>query len=206
MQQSNKTISNIENIILRHGEEGLMRYLEIIAPSDADIFISRLYQELGNIVQNLEETAQHRQNDSEDRITSDIVLLLRQSGYDATHDTDSRGHVDIRVKNNTFIWLGEAKIHRDYDWLFQGLRQLHTRYSTGREDGSGILIYIKGANAKKVMDEWREKLEAGGECNLKSTNDGSEKLTFWSIHQHEGSGLDIFTKHIGVSLFYKPQK
>ena len=206
MQQLKATISNIENIILRHGKEGLMRYLEIIHPSDGNKFISRLYQEIANIVQNLEETAHHRRNDNEDRITSDIVLLLRQSGYDATHDTDSRGHVDIRVKNKIFVWLGEAKIHSNYDWLLEGLKQLHTRYSTGREEGSGILIYIKVANAKAVIDEWRKKLESGRECNLKETSDGSEKLTFWSIHQHEGSGLDISTKHIGVSLFYNPQK
>jgi hypothetical protein len=206
MQQSKNTVSNIESIILRHGEEGLMRYLEIIAPSDGNKFISRLYQELASIVQNLEETAQYRQNDSEDRITSDVVLLLRQSGYDATHDTDHRGHVDIRVKNKTFVWLGEAKIHSNYSWLLDGLKQLHMRYSTGKEEGSGILIYIKGSNAKRVMDEWRKRLEADGECNLKETNEGIEKLTFWSIHQHEGSGLEISTKHIGVSLFYNPQK
>lgn len=33
------------------------------------------------------------------------------------------------------------------------------------------------------MDEWRSRLEEGKDCNLKETNDGSEKLTFMSIHQ-----------------------
>lgn len=206
MPPSNKTISNIDSFTSRHGEEGLIRYLEIIDPLDGGIFISRLYQEIADIVQNIEQTAHRREEDDEDRITSDIILLLRQTGYDATHDTENRGHPDIRIRNKQFIWLGEAKIHRDYDWLLDGLKQLHTRYLTGREEGSGILIYIKGANAKKVMDEWRKRLDTGNECNLKETSNGSEKLTFWSLHQHVGSGLDIRTKHIGVSLYYKPEK
>lgn len=199
-------ISSIEKIIERRGNEWLLRSIEICCPPDGEAFISRLYLELSSIIRDIEQSAQYRQNDSEDRITVDIVHMLHRAGYDASHDTDSRGHIDLRVKSGTFIWLGEAKIHRDYNWLLDGLKQLHTRYSTGREDGSGLLIYIKGSNAKAVMDEWRKRLEAGNECNLKETSDDSEKLTFWSLHQHEGSGLDITTKHIGVSLYYNPEK
>lgn len=207
MKQSQKVLSSIRKICERRGTEWLIRVIEIIVPPKGDVFINRLYQEISNIVRHIEQSAQYRQNDSEDRITIDIVGLLRQSGYDATHDTDSRGHVDIRVNNDNFVWLGEAKIHKSYNWLLEGLKQLHTRYLTGREDGSGLLIYfIKTANAKSVMAEWRKRLEAGNECNLKETNDDVEKLTFWSIHQHEGSGLDVRTKHIGISLYYKPKK
>ena len=132
--------------------------------------------------------------------------MLRQTGYDASHDKDHRGHPDFCVTSMDYLWLGEAKIHKSYDWLLDGLKQLHTRYSTGREDGSGLLIYIKNANAKAAMDEWRKRLEDSKECNLKETNDGQEKLTFWSLHQHEGSGSDIQTKHIGISLYYNPEK
>ena len=206
MQESNKSIFTIEQIIERHGTEWFQRHIEIAYPLSGEIFVSRLYAEIENIVRMLEQTAHLRQDDKEDRITLDVIHLLCQAGYDASHDTDSRGHVDILVRNKTFVWLGEAKIHGSYDWLLDGLKQLQTRYLTGREEGSGILIYIKGPNAKKVMDEWRKRLVAGSECNLKKTSDEPEKLTFWSVHQHEGSGLDISTKHIGVSLFYKPQK
>jgi len=151
-------------------------------------------------VRYVEKTAQHRQGDTEDRITIDIVGMLCQAGYDASHDKDHRGHADLCVESTHFIWLGEAKIHNDYNWLLDGLKQLHTRYTTGREDGSGLLIYITRKNAKAVMEEWRKRLVDGNECGLKSTNDGQEKLTFWSLHQHEGSGYDINTKHIGISL------
>jgi hypothetical protein len=206
MIQFPKILSSINSIIERRGAEWLTRVLEIIHPSQRDIFLDRLYQEISSIVRYIEQTAQYRQKDTEDRTTIEIVGMLRQSGYDASHDKDHRGHPDFCVESLDYIWLGEAKIHRDYDWLIDGLKQLHKRYSTGLEDGSGILIYIYGMNAKAVMDEWRERLEARNECNLKQTNDGQEKLTFWSLHQHTGSGLDLQTKHIGISLYYNPEK
>jgi hypothetical protein len=198
--------SSLNSIIERHGTDWLIRRIEIVVPSSGEVFISRLYQELADILRNIEETANHRQDDSEDRITVDIVMMLRQSGFNATHDTETRGHVDIRVTNKSFVWLGEAKIHSTYDWLLDGLKQLLSRYTTGRENGSGLLIYICGANAQSVMEKWRGRLEDGSECGLKKTEDNDEKLTFWSIHQHTGSGLDIRTKHIGVSLYFKPEK
>jgi hypothetical protein len=34
--------------------------------------------------------------------------------------------------------------------------------------------------------------------------DETERLTFWSIHTHEGSGLEIRTKHFGVCLYHNP--
>ena len=65
MQEFNRTISTIEEIIERHGSEGLQRHLEIAYPLDGEIFISRLYKELTNIVRMLEETAHLRQDDEE---------------------------------------------------------------------------------------------------------------------------------------------
>jgi hypothetical protein len=206
MIQFPKILSSIKSIIERRGGEWLTRVIEIIHPFQRDIFLDRLYQEISSIVRYIEQTAQYRQKDTEDRTTIEIVGMLRQAGYDASHDKDHRGHPDFCVESMDFLWLGEAKIHKSYNWLLDGLKQLHTRYSTGREDGSGILIYIYGMNAKAVMDEWRERLEARNECNLKQTNNGQEKLTFWSLHQHTGSGLDLQTKHIGISLYYNPEK
>jgi len=190
----------------RHGEADFERIMEIRHPETSEVFIKRLYKELQEIIDGLERSASFRQSDKEDRITLDVVLALHRAGYNATHEEYSKGHTDITVTQNGFKWLGEAKIHKDYDWLLDGLKQLIGRYSTGREAGSGLLIYIKGSNAKAVLDEWRRRLEKGNECHLKSTEDSdkTESLTFWSIHTHEGSGLEIRTKHLGVSLYHNP--
>jgi len=87
------------------------------------------------------------------------------------------------------------------------LKQLHERYSTGREDGPGLLVYIRGRNAQAVIEEWRKRIIADKYCCLKETRDAgdNDKLSFWSVHKHEGSGLDIETKHIGVALFVNPK-
>jgi len=190
----------------RHGEDELLRTIEILHPDGSETFLKRLYKELSAVIDYLERTASLRQNDGEDRITIDIVMGLRQAGYIATHDEYSKGHADITVTQDSFKWLGEAKLHGSYDWLLKGLKQLLGRYTTGREDGSGLLIYIKGSNALAVLNEWRRGLEVGNECNLKGTEGGdeAERLTFWSIHTHEGSGLEIRTKHLGVCLYHKP--
>jgi len=188
----------------RHGEEDFLRTMEIRHPDTSEIFVERLYKELNAVIDDLERSASYRQKDWEDHITIDVVLCLRRAGYNAIHDEYSKGNTDITVTQDRFKWLGEAKIHGAYDWLLKGLKQLIDRYATGREAGSGLLIYIKGSNAKAVLDEWRRQLEQGNGCNLKSTEDAdrTESLAFWSIHTHEGSGLEIRTKHLGVSLYH----
>lgn len=206
MRTADKDIASIEKFMERNGQESLIRTIEILAPENSDVFIRRLYDEIAETVRLLEETAHLRQDDPEDKITIDLLLPLKRTGYNISHDTDTRGHIDIRVEAKKFVWLGEAKIHSTYDWLLDGLKQLHTRYATGKEDGYGLVIYIKVKNAKAVMDEWRSKMEGCNACGLKEARDGEEKLTFWSIHQHAGSGLEISNKHIGVSLYYKPEK
>jgi len=190
----------------RYGDEDLLRTIEIHHPPTGEAFIERLYKELGAVICDIERSAPLRQNDGEDRITIDVITSLRRAGYNATHDAYSKGHADITVTQDSYRWLGEAKLHGSYDWLLKGLKQLLGRYTTGREAGSGLLVYMKGGNARAVLDEWRCRLEMGNECNLKSTEDAdkTEKLAFWSIHTHEGSGLEIRTKHLGVALYHNP--
>jgi hypothetical protein len=191
----------------RHGDEELLRTIEIVHPPTGEVFVERLYKELSAVIGDIERSADIRQKDGEERITIDVISGLHRAGYNATHDAYSKGHADITVTQDNFVWLGEAKIHKDYEWVLKGLKQLLGRYTTGREYGSGLLIYIRGSNASAVLDEWRRRLEKGNECDLKRTEDAdkAEKLAFWSIHTHEGCGLAIRTKHLGVSLYFKPE-
>lgn len=205
MGDSKDLNSRLQDICKRHGEEGLLRYIEIKYPQSGAEFLRRLYSEIKAIVDHLESTAQDKQEDSEDKLTRYVMGLLNQTGYTATHDQDQKGHTDLLVSSGGFRWLGEAKLHDDYAWLFHGLEQLQT-YATGREAGYGLLIYLRVQNAQAVMDEWRTRLSQSSNSYLKSMNDGDEPLTFWSIHQHEASGADMNTKHIGVSLYYRPPR
>jgi hypothetical protein len=194
-------LSTLEEVIRRHGEDKFIRWKQINYPSDEQQFVARLYAELKGIVERLEASAHDKQNDDEDKLTRYVVDMVHQTGYNATHDQDQKGHTDLIIWSQNFKWLGEAKRHRDYEWLFHGLKQIQT-YATGREVGYGLLIYLFGTNAKAVMDEWRTRLSESSNSYVKSINDGTEPLTFWSIHQHQASGADMNTKHIGVSMYY----
>src|SRR5262249_17512116 len=82
------------------------------------------------IAQEHSKTRQHRYERDEDALTTDIITDLKALGFDASHDTDYGGHGDIVIEaRDDFLWLGEAKIHRDYDWLMKGFLQLDTRYA-----------------------------------------------------------------------------
>jgi hypothetical protein len=149
--------STLQEIISRHGQNWLVRCIEVNYPRSGEIFLRRLYKELRSVVEELESSAHDKQYDSEDKLTRYVVAMLRQTGYQATHDEDQKGHTDLMVSSVGFKWLGEAKRHNDYEWLFHGLQQLQT-YATGREAGYGLLIYIFNQNASAVMDEWRRRL------------------------------------------------
>ncbi len=170
-------------------------------------FIKVIYKDIDRIVEIIQENPELRQNDIEDRLSIEIVSMLRFCGYNATHDQKFGGHTDILVRKNNYVWIAEAKIHRDYEYLWQGFQQLNTRYSTGdsnQKDG-GILIYIRGANTKNVIDEWKKRLSNKNLQNYNSFPCPKRELAFYSTHTHEGSGLQFTVRHIPVILYFSPQ-
>lgn len=172
-----------------------------------DEFIEILYKDIDDIISRIQENPELRQNDSEDRITIDIVNQLHVMGYNASHDSKIGGHTDISVKKSNFLWIGEAKIYYDYGWLWKEFLQLVTRYSTGdstQKDG-GILVYIKVPNTKKIMENWKKFLL---EKNLSEYSEKTchlKDLSFFSQHTHEKSGMLFQIRHMPVMLYFNPQ-
>ncbi|MBI3235321.1 MAG: hypothetical protein HYZ42_15015 [Bacteroidetes bacterium] len=183
-------------------------------PESYDQFINRLYKSIDRIVQMLEDSSSLQQTSGEDLLTVQIVAGLKMAEYNASHDNYTSGHVDIRVEHKEYIWLGEAKIHNEYDWLFKGITQLMNRYSKGRPNQShmGIIIYIFGLNAKNVMIKWKQHLQEKSQlaefknelgyqsidCKIESS------LYFTSEHTHPTSGSNVYIKHFPVLLHHKP--
>ena len=202
MQQINlnKKIKNYSDL---YSKEELLNLLKKEKPKNEEEFIELLYKDLESIIVCIERGANYRSEDSEDRITLDIINMLEQKAYDVSHDEDQRGHVDIIVKKNSYIWIAEAKLHRDYQWLIKGIGQLQ-RYNTGKIINTGLLIYIKNKNAKKIINEWKTVICKNSVCNFKKIiEEDSINLRFISIHEHDGSGLDIKIKHFPVLLHYE---
>ncbi|PZD71056.1 hypothetical protein C1752_08259 [Acaryochloris thomasi RCC1774] len=185
----------------------LMRMLERISVSTYEDFVDLLYDDLDWIVQQIQRNPELRQDDGEDRLTIEIVLLLNTQGYKASHDTKVGGHVDLLVEKDRFMWIGEAKVHSGYDYLWEGFLQLATRYSIGSSNQShgGMLIYIRRSNTRNVMEKWRQTLSQKSLEDFSSEDCTRNSLAFFSSHKHERSGLPLRVRHMPVMLYFEPK-
>jgi hypothetical protein len=135
------------------------------------------------------------------------VTILRAMGFNATHDTYVRGHCDIVLEGkNGFLWLAEAKIHRDYAWLLKGLDQLSTRYSTGGpgQDAGTLIIYCKRPRIDKLMVDWQQYLQTHYP-KIKMLPCRENPNVFVSAHVHIGTGAKFRIRHVPVSLYFDPK-
>ncbi|MEQ9486933.1 NACHT domain-containing protein [Coleofasciculus sp. F4-SAH-05] len=170
-------------------------------------FIRGFYEDIDKVIYQIQENPELRQNDTEDRLTIDIVNQLRNFGYNASHDTKSGGHVDITVRKNGFLWLGEAKIYKDNNYLWEGFLQLTTRYSSGdsNQEHGGLLIYIRDEDASSIMEKWQNYLLEKSLADYSFRPCHIRSLAFISTHRHERSGQAFHVRHIPVMLHFAPK-
>jgi hypothetical protein len=167
-------------------------------------FIEQLYVDIDALIYALQASREIRQNDTEDRISQDILVGLNQHGYHATHDGKTGGHVDISVRLGEHSWIGEAKKDGNFH---EGFLQLTTRYvqASGNyaHDHGGLLFYIiQSADALGKLNGWRTTLTNAGDTCLPCKKN---KLAFFSTHKLEGSGTDLTIRTMIVSLYHRPQ-
>jgi len=145
------------------------------------------------------------QKHSEDALSVQVIEYLKAFNIQASHDTQTGGHCDIHiVGKDHFLWIGEAKIHKDYGWLESGFIQLSTRYATGSygQNRGEIIIYCRNKDAAGTLEFWKERLlELHPEVEL--TDDLiSSRLFFRSKHKCETSGTDFYTRHRILNLYW----
>lgn len=148
----------------------------------------------------------------ENALTFQFVRSLRDMAFEAALDSTVGGHCDLVVRyGDRYLWLGEAKIYTNYQWLAKGYLQLTTRYSTGEEgaDRGGMLIYFKKGDAPKVMAEWSKQLSArkskrnGASIAVASSSPPAASIV--STQRHHRSGRDYRVKHFAVSIIWDPE-
>ena len=201
--------ASLQRHIDEFGSEGVIKAFYKLKINNYEEFIKTLYGHLDRILSDLEEGANLRHKDSEDRLTIEIINCLRQHPFDeVNHDPNYNGHADIVVKFKDYKWIGEAKIHSSYDWLKKGLSQILKRYTTGTEKQVGLIIFIRNKNAKKVMDDWRGHLEKEKLHDFVCSNEDERNrpYTFESTHIHHRSGLQVLTRHMGCSIYFNPKE
>lgn len=152
-------------------------------------------------------TPKERQDRSEDGLSIDLVTTLKALGFNASHDTTVGGHCDVVIAEKFgFLWLGEAKIHKGYDWLLKGFEQLDKRYATASasQDQGAIIIYCFGKRVDIVMERWKAHLEAS-RVDLTFSDDPLSSQGFLTTHTHRRTGRDYTVRHIFVSLLWDPE-
>lgn len=196
----------LDNLIARNGDQWLLDIIDVKFPGNEDAFFDRLNREVDSIVQELEASAVHTHEEGEEKLSNRVISLLRRAGYDAGAETEHRGHVDIIVNGGgRWTWLAECKVHSSYDTLHEGLKQLLTRYSTGRFPNGAFIIFIKNVKGSKVVEKWREKVVGEGLEYFVREQDESTRFCFRSTHEHQTSGTEYTVRHVGVMLYYSPQ-
>lgn len=205
----NFTVGQLRVLGDQFGIPGLSGLIKRQTASNYEQFVDALYSDLDDVISIIQENPELRKNDDENRLTIDIVNMLRTIGYQAGHDTKIGGHTDISVRGkNNHLWIGEAKIHGAYEELLGGFKQLCTRYSTGdaQQNCGGMIIYIRNVKAASVVTEWRARLSQQGlegyserDCPVRAD------MGFLSTHTHERSGMPFHVRHVGVILRFDPK-
>lgn len=198
-------------------EEKLIEISTTICSSAKKISTVANYQTLSNYQDQIVCLQERKQylNDLEKKLEDDIsiqiVNLLNQSGFDASHEEYHLGHVDIVVKskNHKFKWLGEAKLYGGNKYSEKGLYQLINDYSLGNPNESGgVLIYINSTQYKvtQILAQWQEYLENLSEDkknrleNLSCTYNADYPLVFFSEHEHHRTGLKYKIRHCCLDI------
>ena len=174
-----------------------------------DEFIRVLYIDIDYCIAKIEEDPFVRRDDGEDRLTAELINMLNCKNYDVAHDEKVGGHSDIVVRHLAgYLWLGEAKIHKDYAYLEKGFNQLCTRYAPGtpNADQGALIMYIRVEDCASVVSEWRSRLRA---LDLPEYTDedcpSRDVLAFYSQHKHEGSGRVMRVRHLAVKQHFDPK-
>lgn len=207
MSIENLSLSKINELGIDQHIPGLDGWIPRLLVDNYQEFIEVLYSDIDKIVSRIQKNPELRKNDQEDRLSIDIINQLDCYGYKASHDTKIGGHADIVVEKKEFIWIGEAKIHSSYSYLWKGFQQLTTRYSIGdfNQSEGGILIYIKNKDATSVMKEWKKHLGEKNLPNFTCTPCPNRNLAFFSTHKHIKSGIPFKVRHIPIMLYHQPQ-
>lgn len=125
-------------------------------------------------------------------------------GLTVMQESHSNGHVDISIEADHCVpmrrKLGEAKIYDGPEYHVQGLEQLLSRYTTGREGRGLLIIYVRKENIAGLVEKVRKKMDDDLPLKQKGKTVGHTlRWSFISTHAHS-CGEDLQVGHIGCNL------
>ncbi|WP_430427872.1 hypothetical protein [Parasphingorhabdus sp.] len=169
-------------------------------------FVNLIERALDFAAQDMSKNKNILIDQTEDQLTYAMLAMLRGMSFNASHSKNNGGNCDIVIESGlSMTWLGEAKkFTSSYGKLLGGYRQLADRYATGLPNqlSGGEIIYMYGADAKTMLDNWRDYLAQQNGINVE--HDKDKPLEFRSTQKHQGSGLQISIRHTPIVLHHQP--
>jgi hypothetical protein len=191
----------------------LLEFTEMLTPPAFRVYTAQTDDEfesafegiLEGILAGLEQNKLDFANDSEDKLSSTIVLAFNAAGLRAIREGNSNGHVDLTIEvgfcSPMKRKLGEAKIYNGPSYHLQGLQQLIGRYTTGRETRGVMIEYVKQADIAGLIKKIRERMDADLPMQQQGpTQDNGMRWSFISVHRLT-SGDDHPVAHYGCNLY-----
>jgi hypothetical protein len=198
-------------------ESNLYDYAKLLGRETIDLITSTSEQEfdvafdnwLIQAISKLEKDKKAFRELSEDALSSILAAALSTPEMSVTSEQHSNGHVDLTVTLNNSspkrIKLGEAKIWGGKKYHVEGLGQLLTRYTTGRECRGFVISYVKSKDIKGLFDDLRKFIDSSKPFDLQGLcADHNIRWSFISKHKHNSGELTSIS-HIGCNL-YLPTK
>jgi hypothetical protein len=192
--------------LIETSRRGCQECLDLMTAETEEEFEKAFDSILEKAIRHLETNSRNFSPLSEEALTAVLAGTMMFTGLTVSQETNSNGHVDLtfevpypRLRRK----LGEAKIYKGCAYHFKGLRQLVGRYSTGREEGRGIMmVYVQKSNIAGLMQKLSECMDKENPIEQAGTTTPHEfmRWAFISAHRHS-SGEPLEIGHFGCNLY-----
>ncbi len=176
-----------EALVLRI-ERKAPEYFDLLTADSEQDFERAFNAILQRAIQNLETNAVNFEKLNEVGLSAVLAAGISVPGLTVTQEAHSNGHVDLTIDADHCVparrKLGEAKIYDGYAYHEKGLTQLLGRYTTGREMGGLLLVFVKLDGIAKLVKKLRKEMDSKKPCKQSGpTRNHTLKWSFESTHE-----------------------
>lgn len=202
MNQNKDSLQHFANMLKSNDA----KRLDIMSATTEEEFEAAFFAILERAIIHLEKNKKNFANLDEEGLTGVLAGCWAGIGLNYAQEANSNGHVDLTFTANhctpVRTKLCEAKIYKGYQKHIEGLKQLLSLYSTGRE-GSGLLIeYFREDKISQKMKKVQGRMDK--ERPLRQTKKSVDHAIRWSFlttHEHS-TGEELTVQHIGCNVFH----
>lgn len=174
----------------------------LTAESKGD-FLAAVEQALERAVGTIQSGAKQYGHMDERGLSLLLADLMNHSGLSATAERYNNGHVDIVVEHllrGRWRYLGECKIHRNYQYHLAGCEQV-LGYCGGHEQRVFCLDFFRIVEMYERFKQLREQFDE--KLPLRQTKPSADysapRGSFLTAHAHP-SGAEVEVLHVGCGV------